>query len=210
MNLPNRLTLSRVLMIPVFVALLETAYIRTMPQGARTILCAAATLVFVAAAITDIIDGKLARRWGMITDFGKLFDPLADKLLVTAALIIFVYHGFFHGWVVVVILSREFIVTGLRSLGERHQRTIAADNWGKWKTISQTVAIIYGLVHITVLNAAQLAGPLQSIWIGPPHLEYWSGWMLDALITVALLTTVASGVTYLVRNWDLIDQRERD
>jgi CDP-diacylglycerol---glycerol-3-phosphate 3-phosphatidyltransferase len=204
MNLPNKLTLSRVLMIPIFVALLESAYIHGVTPGWRTLLCFLATLVFVAAAITDLVDGALARRWGMVTDFGKLFDPLADKLLVTAALVIFVFHGLFHGWVVVVILSREFIVTGLRGLGERQGRTIAADNWGKAKTISQTVAIIYGLVYLTVDNATALAPWWDGFWNGPWRVHFLSGVLLDVLVTVCLIATVASGVTYLSRNWDLL------
>lgn len=201
MNLPNRLTLSRVVMIPVFVVLMESTNLDISPQ-ARTTLCLLATTLYIIASITDLVDGYLARKWNLVTDFGKLFDPLADKLLVTAALVIFVHRGLFHGWVVVVILSREFIVTGLRGLGERHGRTIAADRWGKWKAITQTVAIVYGLVHLTVLQAVKM----DSAWFG-----WWSDGpgklsddTLDVLVAVCLIATVASGVSYLWANRDLI------
>jgi CDP-diacylglycerol--glycerol-3-phosphate 3-phosphatidyltransferase len=108
--------------------------------------------------------------------------------------------------VVVVILCREFIVTGLRSLGERHGRTISADRWGKIKTITQIIAIIYCLVHL-VAEAATINSPAWSeIWLG--GLGKWSRVLLDVLVTTCLVATVASGVTYLRNNWDLVSERD--
>jgi CDP-diacylglycerol--glycerol-3-phosphate 3-phosphatidyltransferase len=207
-NLPNQLTLSRVFMIPIFVLLLEVAYLERMPASTRAWLCIAAALVFIVAAITDLIDGMLARRWNMVTDFGKLFDPLADKLLVTSALILFVKHDLFGAWVVVIILCREFIVTGLRSLGESSNRVIAADNLGKAKTVTQIVAIIYCLVHLILVNAAKAAG--ENAWIHAMWAdvgERVSLGLVDLLVGLALIITVASGYSYLKNNWDLVSSK---
>jgi CDP-diacylglycerol--glycerol-3-phosphate 3-phosphatidyltransferase len=190
-------------MIPVFVALLEATYLE-VSSGTRLTLCLLATVVYVAAAVTDLVDGYLARRWNLVTDFGKLFDPLADKVLVAAALIIFVHHGFFHGWVVVVILSREFIVTGLRSLGERAGRTIAADRWGKLKTVTQTVVILACLAHMDAESVAPLSVSWSDWWDGAAQLGVWSHRLIDVMMTICLIATVASGITYLRANWDLI------
>ncbi len=206
MNLPNQLTLSRVIMIPIFVALLEASYLDISPQG-RTLLCALAALVYVIAAITDLVDGYLARRWNQITDFGKLFDPLADKLLVTAALVIFVHRDLFHGWVVVIILSREFIVTGLRSLGERAGRTIAADRWGKAKAISQTAVVLAALAYLIAANAVRMDAAWLAWWGEGSGPDLWAQWFVDGLMFVCLVATVASGVTYLVSHWDLISDQ---
>jgi CDP-diacylglycerol--glycerol-3-phosphate 3-phosphatidyltransferase len=204
-NLPNQLTLSRVIMIPVFVALLEASYLH-IGAGWRTLLCALALLVYAVASVTDLIDGLLARRWNMITDFGKLFDPLADKLLLTAALVVFVYQNLFHGWVVVIILSREFIVTGLRSLGERAGRTISADTWGKAKTISQTVVIVAGLIYLTVQNAVPMNPQWAALWDPPGHVGSLSRVFLDFLMAICIVMTIASGATYLWRHWDLVGE----
>jgi CDP-diacylglycerol---glycerol-3-phosphate 3-phosphatidyltransferase len=193
------------IMVPIFVVLLEVAFLDVAP-GLRVTLCAAATLLFIVASITDLIDGLLARRWDMVTDFGKLFDPLADKLLVTAALVIFVQHRLFGAWVVVVILCREFIITGLRSLGERMGRTIAADRWGKWKAISQFIAILWGLIHLTAASVAEMSAWWASHWSSPGQIGDWSRVLVDVLVAVMLIATVASGVTYLKHNWDLVSE----
>jgi CDP-diacylglycerol--glycerol-3-phosphate 3-phosphatidyltransferase len=193
------------IMVPIFVVLLEVAFLDVGP-GVRVALCATATLLFIVASITDLIDGLLARRWDMVTDFGKLFDPLADKLLVTAALVIFVQHRLFGAWVVVVILCREFIITGLRSLGERMGRTIPADRWGKWKAISQFVAILWGLAHLTAVSVAEMSPAWASHWSSPGQIGEWSRILVDVLVAVMLVATVASGVTYLKNNWDLVSE----
>src|SRR5262245_51438695 len=137
-NLPNMLTLGRIFLIPVFVWL---------TYDADPMYSVLAALVFTVAAITDVVDGFLARRWNMITVVGKLMDPLADKLIVMAALVMMTRLGRVPAWVVIVLLSREFIVTGLRSIAASEGMVIAAGQEGKWKTRLQLTGIIALCVH---------------------------------------------------------------
>ena len=129
MNLPNKLTIGRILAIPVFIAvfLMDYRY--------------AAAVIFLLAAFTDMLDGKIARKYNLVTNFGKLMDPLADKLLVMAALICLVETGDVAGWMVVIILGREFIITGMRQVAAAQGIVIAAGTTGKIKTVTQMIAI---------------------------------------------------------------------
>lgn len=136
MNIPNRLTLLRVLMVPAFVIVF------LLP----TVSDWWALALFVLAGFTDLLDGAIARKKNMVTDFGKLMDPLADKLMLTAALVCFTYAGLVHPAVTIVVLSRELLVTGLRTLAISKGKVIAADFWGKLKTVAQDVTIVVILV----------------------------------------------------------------
>lgn len=137
-NLPNMLTMGRIFMIPLFV---------WFTYDADPFYSMLAALIFTLAALTDVIDGFLARRWNMITVVGKLLDPLADKLIVLAALVMMTRLGRIPAWVVIVLLSREFIVSGLRQIAASEGLVIAAGQEGKWKTSLQLVGIITLLVH---------------------------------------------------------------
>ena len=128
-NLPNQLTIARVCAIPLFIVLLL--------MGFRV----AATIVFLAAALTDMLDGKIARKYNLVTNFGKLMDPLADKLLTMSAFVCLVELGDIPGWMVIVILGREFIITGMRQVAAAEGIVIAAGWSGKIKTVCQMVAI---------------------------------------------------------------------
>lgn len=139
-NLPNMLTLARIFMIPLFVWLLY--------DGDPWFSVMAAS-VFTIAAITDVVDGFLARRWNMITVTGKLLDPMADKLIVAAALVMMVRLGRVPAWIVIILLSREFIVNGLRQVAASEGLVIAAGQEGKWKTALQLAGIIALCVHYT-------------------------------------------------------------
>lgn len=139
-NLPNMLTMGRIAIIPLFV------WFTTDADPLFSYLAAA---LFTLAAVTDVIDGFLARRWNMITVVGKLLDPLADKLIVAAALVMMVRLGRIHAWLVIVLLSREFIVTGLRQIAASEGMVIAAGQEGKWKTSLQLVGIVALCVHYT-------------------------------------------------------------
>ena len=130
MNLPNKLTMLRVLLIPIMIIFLMKEYY------------SAAAAVFMAASITDAFDGHIARSRNLITDFGKLMDPLADKLLVVSALVCLVQLGDVQGWMVIVILAREFLITGLRGVAASSGKVIAAAKSGKLKTITQMLAVI--------------------------------------------------------------------
>ncbi len=188
MNLPNKLTLLRVVMIPLFVALFFAA---SLPHHLLWALG-----VFVLAALTDALDGYLARSRGLVTDFGILMDPLADKLLVMAAMICFVGVGLAAAWVVIVILAREFLITSIRLVAAGKGTVIAADRYGKLKTVCQMVWVCVGLVHLW-LSAAQ----------GQAHVALWPPFVAGVFLrlyigfTIAtLFFTVLSGVNYTVKN----------
>lgn len=204
MNLPNKLTLSRVLLVPVLVVCLMPDSV--VGEGAtRAVARFLALIVFVAAAITDIVDGKIARARGLVTNFGKLMDPLADKLMVAAAFVAFVQLRLFPAWFVIVILFREFIVTGLRSLGTAQGRVIHADKWGKHKTGWQMGTIIATLVFLALRDTLRWAGHWEGTVFGNFNLEWWfENVVITILIVICLFLTILSGTLYVVRNWDLV------
>jgi len=171
MNLANRLTLLRVALIPVFLLVL---YVVRGNSG-HYIACA----IFVFASITDFVDGYIARSRNMVTDFGKFMDPLADKLLVSAALIYFVEAGRLSAVVVIVIISREFIISGFRLMAALKNEVIAASMWGKVKTFTTMVMIIVMLLEIN-----------YPLFI----------WLETILIFCATLFTVISAIDYIGKN----------
>ena len=171
MNLPNKLTLLRIIMIPVFVVLLYLDF----PFNNLVALA-----VFILASITDTLDGYIARKYNLITDFGKFMDPIADKLLVTAAMLVFVDWHMMPAWVVIVVVAREFIVSALRLVAANNGRVIAAGWSGKVKTASTMVCIC-----IMLLDLPQ--------------------WVNAVCSAVILVTTAYSGIEYLVKNKDVLD-----
>jgi len=174
MNIANKLTSFRVLLIPVFLFF----YYYPILSGDARILAAA---VFVLASFTDLIDGAVARRYKLITRFGMFLDPLADKLLVCAALVVMCANGPIHPLVSVAIVSREFIVTGIRLVAAEQGAVIAADIFGKYKTAFQMVTIIYYLFGLQV------------------HGPYFDG-AGRALVIVTLILTVFSAFNYIYKN----------
>ncbi|WP_027363771.1 CDP-diacylglycerol--glycerol-3-phosphate 3-phosphatidyltransferase [Desulfotruncus alcoholivorax] len=178
MNLPNRLTLLRILMVPVFLAVLSLR----LPLGDYI-----AAGVFVLAACTDGLDGYIARKKKMITALGKLLDPLADKLLVSSALIALVEMDRLSGWVAVIIIGREFAVTGLRSLATAEGVIISASKLGKIKTITQIVAIVamflrdfpFNLINVPFGNIAMFIAVIFTIWSGMDYFQQ-AGFLLKS------------------------------
>lgn len=146
MNLANKLTMSRILMIPVFIALL------VFSKDNDSVYRYAALGVFVVAAATDALDGHVARKYNMITDFGKLMDPLADKILVSSALIILTELGNIDSWIVTIVIAREFIISGIRFIATEKNIIIAASPLGKLKTVSQMLSIILMLLSIESIH----------------------------------------------------------
>lgn len=191
MNTPNKLTILRMALVPVFLALLLVE----LPMHYF-----AAFLVFAAASLTDYFDGKLARRDNLVTDFGKFLDPIADKLLTTAALLGFLAEGIGWGtvWVIFVVLAREFLVSSLRMISAARGTVLAADIWGKIKTVFQMIAILVILFFQGVL---ELTG--TSLW-----LYTVCQWGYTVLLWVSAILTAASGVNYLVKNKECIDWRK--
>ena len=174
MNLPNKLTIFRVILVIPFVALMLNGYDLW------------AVAVFIIASLTDLLDGKIARKYNLITDFGKFMDPLADKLLVCAAMICLVEMGRLPAWMVIVIISREFIISGFRLIAAENGVVIAANYWGKFKTTFQMLMII-----VMILN---LGGVFDMIGL--------------VLTWIALILTVVSLIDYLVKNKQVILEGE--
>ncbi len=145
MNLPNKLTLLRVAMIPFFVFFM---LFDGLGYTGRII----ALVLFCAASFTDFLDGFIARKYHLVTNFGKFMDPLADKLLVCSALICFVGKGELAAWVVIIIIAREFIISGFRLVASDNGVVIAANYWGKFKTVSQMIMIILIILHLDSLK----------------------------------------------------------
>ncbi len=146
MNLPNKLTILRVIMIPFFVLFL------LLDGGDNASYRYIAAAIFIVASFTDLLDGKIARKYGLVTNFGKFMDPLADKLLVCAGLICFTALGQLSAWIVIVIISREFIISGFRLVASDNGVVIAASYWGKFKTVSQMILSVLLILNIPALS----------------------------------------------------------
>lgn len=157
MNLPNKLTLLRIFMIPIFLLI----FLIRIPYGQYI-----ATAIFIIAASTDGLDGYIARKRKQITNLGKLMDPLADKLLITAALIVLVELGLISGWVAFIIIGREFFVTGLRTIAAAEGVIIAASKLGKLKTVTQIVAITAILLNLTIGKYLMYFAVIFTLWSG--------------------------------------------
>ena len=184
MNLPNKLTVLRVLMVPFFVFFALADFI----QHHNLI----AGLIFGAASYTDHLDGKIARRDNLITNFGKLMDPLADKIMVMAALICFVAEGFTNVWFVLLIMVREFAVTSIRMIAVENGKVIPANNWGKAKTVSQIVAICVVFASQYVLELHDLCIISLPYMLVSDILSAFS----FVCMTAATALAVISGVIY--------------
>ncbi|MBQ2250563.1 MAG: CDP-diacylglycerol--glycerol-3-phosphate 3-phosphatidyltransferase, partial [Lachnospiraceae bacterium] len=146
MNLPNKLTVLRVIMIPFFVVMLM------LDGGANQMYRYIAAAIFIIASFTDFLDGSIARKYGLVTNFGKFMDPLADKLLVCSALICLIELGQLPAWMVLIIISREFIISGFRLVASDNGVVIAASYWGKWKTVFQMISVILLIVNVEALS----------------------------------------------------------
>lgn len=195
MNTPNKLTLIRVVLAPVFLFVILGEY---FPH--RFLI---AGIVFGLASLTDALDGRIARKYNEITDFGKFLDPLADKMLVTAALIAFVELQFINTWIAMIIITREFLVTSLRLVAAGSGKVIAASNWGKAKTISQVIAI---LLILALKEFIELAGPLG--FTLPEKTLYIMDNTGRFVMWLATILTVISGAIYIWDHRDYIYQRK--
>ena len=188
MNLPNKLTILRIILTPVFMAVLYWGF-----PGADY----AALAIFIIASLTDMLDGQIARKYNLITDFGKFADPLADKILVTAAMLWFVEVGRMPAWALMIVILREFAVSGLRMVASDNGRVIAAGWSGKVKTAATMVCVVVMLLLGPEIAWAQ-GNPLTAMPVG------WLLWIDPVCVAVITLTTLYSGVEYFVKNKDVI------
>ena len=166
MNLPNRLTILRIFLIPFFVFFMLSDFSKWI-----------ALIIFVVASLTDMLDGKIARKYNLVTDFGKFMDPLADKLLVCSALICLVELKRIPAWIVIAIISREFIISGFRLVAAEKQIVIAANFWGKIKTVCQMFMVILMIANIRELTL-----------------------ITQIMMWLSLILPVVSLMTYMVQN----------
>lgn len=191
MNLPNKLTLLRIIMAPVFLVTLMLEF----PHHYLVAL-----ILFCAASITDLIDGKYARKHNMITDFGKFLDPLADKMLTTAAFLGFIKIGVGQGIVFItfIVLLREFLITSMRLVVAGNGKVVAANIWGKAKTVSQMVSIIVAILAEYIMSFGVLSDNICST----------IGYAISGLLWVSAGLTIISGVLYLIENLQFVDYRK--
>ena len=179
MNLPNKLTLFRVILIPFFVFFLLAPYF----TGYGNYIAVA---VFIVASITDFLDGHIARKRNLVTNFGKFMDPLADKLLVCSALICLIELDRLPAWILIIIIAREFIISGFRLIASDNGVVIAASYWGKFKTTCQMLMVIVLILDI------------------PHPVFYWLGVILTY---VSLALTVISLIDYIVKNKNVLQDK---
>lgn len=177
MNLPNKITVFRILMIPFFVACM---LIKEIPY--HEII---AGVIFIIAALSDLVDGKIARRFNLVTNFGKFMDPLADKLLVQSALLCFVANGLLPAWIAIVIMSREFIISGFRLVAADKGIVIAAGYPGKLKTVFQMVMSVMLIFHFS-----------HPVWLATEQIFIWG----------SLILTIVSLVDYFIKNKDVLKE----
>ena len=181
MNLPNKLTIARIIAVPFFMA----AYIAGWYVPAL--------IIFIAASLTDMLDGKIARKCGLVTNFGKIMDPLADKILVYAAFCLMVEDGTVRAWMLVVILAREFVIAGMRTVAASEGIVIAAGMSGKIKTVLQMIAVPL-LMLMKGITGTALAGPVRVL----AYVFLWA----------SLAMTVYSGVEYILQNKQVFSMKE--
>ncbi len=175
MNLPNKLTMFRVILIPFFIVFL----LASLTPYDKWI----ALVIFIIASLTDLLDGKIARKYNLVTNFGKFMDPLADKLLVCSALICLIELDKIPSWMVIVIIAREFIISGFRLVASDNGVVIAASYWGKFKTTFQMVAVCLLIADIAALSM-----------------------VTQIILWIAVVLTVVSLIDYLIKNKDVMKE----
>lgn len=180
MNLPNKLTVARIVSVPFFIAAYMLEYYMV------------AFVIFIIASLTDMLDGQLARKHNLITNFGKIMDPLADKILVYSAFCLMVEDDIVAGWMLIVILAREFVIAGMRTVAASDGLVIAAGISGKIKTVLQMIAVPLLLITTTLTET---------------ELYYYVNLAAQALLWASVIMTVYSGVEYVVKNKQVFSQK---
>ena len=176
MNLPNKLTLARIIAVPFFIAAYMTGHFGI------------AIVLFILASLTDMLDGQIARKYNLITNFGKIMDPLADKILVYSAFCLFVADGIVPAWMLIVILAREFVVAGMRTVAASEGIVIAADMSGKIKTVLQMIAVPLLLLYQALEQGNIITGLVPVSYLSKIFL--WA----------SIILTIYSGVEYIIKN----------
>ena len=195
MNIPNKITVSRLVLAIIYFILLYLAGLDTIPEKFDKAIFYSGMVVFSVAALTDVLDGYLARRYNIVTKFGRIADPFVDKVLICGSFIFFVSwpsltiipkpYPFISSWMVLVIVFREFLVHGLRTIAESKGISFGSTVWGKQKTFTQCITVIWTLFYLAYMR-----------YTGG---EWWAGTLLHALIWLTLFSTVFSALTYFYK-----------
>ena len=194
MNLPNKLTVGRIALVPLFVATLLIDF----PFNNVVAL-----IIFIAASLTDLFDGKIARKRNLVTDFGKFAEPLADKILVLAALLCFVQNGLCDCIAVIIVLFREFAVTSIRLIAASKGQVVAANIWGKVKTVTQMIAVIVILIFQSILDFLVNTALTVDIYFTLENTFQIAGMVL---IWISTIFAIISGVIYILQNRHFISE----
>lgn len=184
MNTPNKLTVIRMILVPVFMVFMEFSNMGMQIAG---------LVIFIIASVTDWLDGYLARRDGLVTNFGKFMDPLADKMLTTAAFLVLMNMDYISSWVLLIVLFREFLVSGLRLVAVGEGKVIAASMWGKAKTVSQMIAIIASFMLIIL-----------------PWFNEWDFLLINVMVWISTALTIISGADYLIKNIQFVKVKDNE
>ena len=190
MNTPNKLTLSRIILSPIFMVffIMDNDYCRVL-----------SLIIFTFAALTDLWDGHLARKYGIVTSFGKFMDPLADKILTSTAFVSFLALGAVEAWMIMLIIIREFLITGLRSLAAYRGLVISPTMSAKFKTVLQMTSIVVILLHINLKTIFVAAGYSAAFFESTLVLQ-----IIDWMILVTTVITVLTGIDYLIKNASIL------
>lgn len=189
MNLPNKLTLLRIILVPFFVAVL---LIDSIPFNYLIAL-----IIFAIASVTDMLDGKIARKYNMVTDFGKFADPLADKILVISAFACFIELDIINAVFIILVLFREFTVTSIRLVAVESGKVVAANIWGKAKTVSQMIAIIVVLLNGFIMELSASSDRIADM-------TRIMGIVNQSLLWISAVLTIVSGIIYIKDNFEFI------
>ena len=195
MNLPNKITVARMLLIPIMI-IVPYLGLNNILFGSVTIGSFITLIIFLIASFTDFLDGYLARKNNLVTTFGKFLDPIADKLLVLSALIMLVEQGIIPGWIPIIIVAREFIVSGIRMLAAGDGKVIAASWYGKVKTVSQMIAISLAFLSTNTF--------MQFTSVGMSTGALILNILMSLAMVIAVLTTILSGVDYFMKSKDIV------
>ena len=194
MNLPNKLTIFRIILVPIMVI------ITFFDIDIKWILVDA---IFILASLTDKLDGYIARSRNLVTTFGKFLDPIADKILVLAAMLVLVEAAKFPAWIPIIVLFREFIVSGYRLVAvEKGGKVVAASVWGKLKTVTQMVALVLAIVDPNAFGAC-FTGTLSGF-------SFWYNLIVTILMIISVVATIFSGVDYIVKGKDLFKEEVKE
>ncbi len=208
MNLPNKLTVFRMILVPIFIVIGYLGILGVMDLGIAFIVM---DVIFIIASLTDKLDGTIARKKNLVTNFGKFLDPIADKILVISALVMLVEFGKLPAWIPIIVIVREFLVSGYRLIAvESNGKVIAANIWGKLKTVTQMVAIIlmfidkHNFFDFAIRTGSKSEALVTGLKIYMPTGEFAFNIIVSSIMLISVIATIFSGISYFKGGKDLL------